>query len=69
MCIAYPGRVERVEGQTATVDFSGNLVPVRVGVVDVKPGDYVLVHAGMAIEAMSAEKAQEILKLFKEMEA
>ena len=69
MCVAYPGRVERIEGQTATVDFSGNLVPVRVGLVEVKPGDYVLVHAGMAIEAMSAEKAQEILKLFGEMEA
>jgi hydrogenase expression/formation protein HypC len=68
MCVAYPGRVEGIDGRTARVDFSGNLVDVNIGVVDVKVGDYVLVHAGMAIEAMNAQKAQEILDVFASME-
>jgi hydrogenase expression/formation protein HypC len=68
MCVAYPGRVESLEGRTAKVDFSGNVVSVNVGVVDVHVGDYVLVHAGMAIEAMSEEKARGILEVFAQIQ-
>ena len=68
MCVAYPGEVKSIEGRKAKVDFSGNIVDVNIGIVDVKIGDYVLVHAGMAIEAMSKEKANEILEIFSDME-
>ncbi|MDR3305320.1 MAG: HypC/HybG/HupF family hydrogenase formation chaperone [Clostridiales Family XIII bacterium] len=67
MCVAYPGRVETIEGRTAKVDFGGNIVNVNIGVVDVNVGDYVLVHAGMAIEAMPEEKAREILSVFSDI--
>jgi hydrogenase expression/formation protein HypC len=50
------------------VDFNGNTVDVNIGIVDVKADDYVLVHAGCAIEAMSKEKADSILEIFSEME-
>ena len=46
MCIAIPGKVLEVDGSTAKVDFQGNLVDVTLGLVDAKPGQYVLVHAG-----------------------
>jgi len=49
------------------VDFGGNLVNVNIGVVDVKVGDYVLVHAGMAIEAMDEAKARTILEVFEDL--
>ncbi|MDR0854184.1 MAG: HypC/HybG/HupF family hydrogenase formation chaperone [Clostridiales Family XIII bacterium] len=68
MCVAYPGRVMEIDERTAKVDFRGNVVGVNIGVVDVRVGDYVLVHAGMAIEAMNEEKASEILKIFGEIE-
>ncbi|MDR2156415.1 MAG: HypC/HybG/HupF family hydrogenase formation chaperone [Clostridiales Family XIII bacterium] len=67
MCVAYPGRVLSVDGGKAKVDFNGNEVEVRIGVVDVKADDYVLVHAGCAIEAMSKEKASSILEIFDMM--
>jgi hydrogenase expression/formation protein HypC len=67
MCVAYPGKVLSVDGGKALVDFGGNVVDVRVGIVEVKPDDYVLVHAGMAIEAMSESKAREILEVFSDM--
>ena len=63
MCIAIPGKVLEVDGSTAKVDFQGNLVDVTLGLVDAKPGQYVLVHAGCAIQVMEKEQADEIADL------
>lgn len=68
MCIAIPGRVVSIDGQTAQVDFKGNNVPVNIGLVEPKVGQYVLVHAGCAIEVMEKEKAEEIIELFEGLE-
>ncbi len=67
MCVAIPGRVDSVEGNIAKVDFSGNMVNVNIGLVEPKVGQYVLVHAGCAIEVMEKEKAQEIIDLFADL--
>jgi len=67
MCVAYPGKVLGVENKTAEVDFNGNTARVNIGIVDVRVGDYVLVHAGMAIEAMDEEKAMGLLEVWKEL--
>lgn len=67
MCVAYPGEVKSIDGRIAKVDFRGNMVDVNIGIVDVKIGDYVLVHAGMAIESMTKEKADEILEIFADI--
>lgn len=69
MCIAMPGKVIIIDGDTAKVDFGGNLVDVNVALIDVKVDDYVLVHAGCAIEVMNKEKAEELQFLFGEVEA
>jgi hydrogenase expression/formation protein HypC len=69
MCVAYPGEVKAIDGRVAQVDFGGNLAKVNIGIVDVSVGQYVLVHAGCAIEAMSAEKAKEIIEVFAEIGA
>lgn len=68
MCIAIPGKIVSIEGQHAKVDFSGNLVNVNVGLIAPKVGQYVLVHAGCAIEVMEKDKADELLTLFAELE-
>ncbi|MCQ2546215.1 MAG: HypC/HybG/HupF family hydrogenase formation chaperone [Clostridia bacterium] len=68
MCVAIPGRVTEVDGSMAKVDFNGNSVNVNVGLVDPKVGQYVLVHAGCAIEVMEKEQAQEIIDLFADLE-
>lgn len=68
MCIAIPGKVIATDGTTAQVDFKGNTVDVNVGLVDPKPGQYVLVHAGCAIEVMEQDKATELMDLFSELE-
>jgi hydrogenase expression/formation protein HypC len=68
MCIAVPGRVVSMEGNFAEVDFKGNIVRVNTGLVEPNVGDYMLVHAGCAIEIMSEDKAQELINLFDEIE-
>ena len=67
MCVAYPGKVTGINGKTAEVDFGGNVASVKIGLVDVALGDYVLVHAGLAIEAMDEEKARAILETWEQL--
>ena len=69
MCIAVPGRVVEITDNIAKVDFNGNTVKVNTGIVDPKVGQYVLVHAGCAIEGMEKDKAQELIDLFDEIES
>lgn len=68
MCIAIPGKVLELSGSSARVDFNGNIVNVNTGLVEPHVGQYVLVHAGCAIEVMEQDKANEIIELFAELE-
>ena len=68
MCVAYPGIVTEVSGDTATIDYSGNKVKAKTGIVDVKPGDYALVHAGLAIQVLPENEVKYMTELFKELE-
>ncbi len=68
MCLAVPAKVLRVDGDKAKVDFGeGVLREVDVTLVDAKVGDYVLVHAGYAIQKLSPEEAMETLRLWSEI--
>ena len=68
MCIAVPGKVIEINESTAKVDFSGNKVDVNIGLVKPEVGQYVLVHAGCAIEVIDKEKAEELIEIFSELE-
>ena len=68
MCIAIPGQVIQIDGDHAQVDFNGNQVRVNIGLVQPQVGQYVLVHAGCAIEVMDKSQAQEIIDLFADIE-
>lgn len=67
MCLAIPGKIRSIDKKTnhATVDFNGMEKDVNIEVVDVKIGDYVIVHAGFAIQKLDQEEAKETLRLFK----
>ncbi|MDW8023920.1 MAG: HypC/HybG/HupF family hydrogenase formation chaperone [Nitrososphaerota archaeon] len=68
MCLAIPAKVLSVQGSRAQVDFGeGVLREVDVTLVDVKVGDYVLVHAGYAIQVLSKEDAEETMRLWSEL--
>jgi hydrogenase expression/formation protein HypC len=68
MCLAIPAKVVSVKEDKARVDFGeGVLREVNVTLVDAKVGEYVLVHAGYAIQVLSEEEALETLRLWTEI--
>jgi hydrogenase expression/formation protein HypC len=68
MCLGYPGRVIEIKGDYARVDFGDGVVrdDIIIGLVEAKVGDYVIVHAGYAIQVMDEEEAMQTIKLWKE---
>lgn len=52
MCVASPGKIIEINGDTAVVDYSGNKTNAALGIVDAKIGDWVLVHAGLVIQVL-----------------
>jgi hydrogenase expression/formation protein HypC len=69
MCIAVPGKVLTSDGVMGLVDFSGNQIEVDLRLVEPKIGDYVLVHAGCAIQIVRKEYAEDLAALLAEIEA
>lgn len=68
MCVALPGTVTKVSGNTAEVDFSGNKISAAAGLLDVKVGDRVLVHAGCILQVVSKSEAEELEELLAMMQ-
>lgn len=68
MCLAIPAKVVEINGSSAKVDFgSGVLREVNVMLVDVKIGEYVLVHAGYAIQVLDKKSAEETIRLWNQI--
>ncbi|MGI6007101.1 MAG: HypC/HybG/HupF family hydrogenase formation chaperone [Ruminococcus sp.] len=68
MCLAVTLKIQTVEGNTAVGESGGMTQKIRVDFIpDVRPGDYVMVHAGFAIQKMSEEEARENLRLLEEI--
>ncbi len=65
MCLAIPGKIIAIKNQLATVDFSGIKKEINISLVDVKIGEYVMVHAGFAIEKMDDAYAKEMQEYLK----
>jgi hydrogenase expression/formation protein HypC len=70
VCLAIPGKIVEInkDQEHAIIDYGdGTKRKANVTLVNVKIGDYVLVHAGFAIEVLNEKEAKETLDLFKEM--
>jgi len=68
MCLAIPAKVLDVKKSLAEVDFgNGVFREVNIALVDVKVGDYILVHAGYAIQVLDEAEALETLRLWDEL--
>lgn len=67
MCVAVPGKVIEINGNTARINVMGNVTEADIRLVSAKPGDYVLLHAGCVLEVMKKAAAEELLELFQEL--
>ena len=70
MCVGVSGKVVKLQSGTALVDVSGAKREVSAQLLnDLEPGDYVMVHAGFAIERLPEGQALADLEAWEEMEA
>lgn len=68
MCLAVPAKVISIRGQTASVELGGLTREANIILVPgLQVGDYVLLHAGFAIQTMDEVAAAETLGLLSEM--
>jgi hydrogenase expression/formation protein HypC len=68
MCLAIPGKIISIKDKIAQVDFNGTRREVSLDLVsDAKKNDYILAHAGFAIQVLEEKDAIETLKIFREI--
>ena len=69
MCLAYPGKVVELNGDFARVDFGEGTIKeaVNISLVQARVGDYVLVHAGYAIQIVDEAEARITLQYWRQI--
>ncbi|MFC2087352.1 HypC/HybG/HupF family hydrogenase formation chaperone [Bacteroidota bacterium] len=69
MCLSVPAKIISIEGEMARASVGGAIVNIGLHMIEnAKPGEYVLVHAGFALQKISEAEALETLKLIQEMD-
>ena len=69
MCLAVPARITEIQGTRATVDMAGVAREASLMLLpDAAVGDYVILHAGFAIERLDEGEALRTLDLFRQIE-
>jgi len=68
MCLAIPGKILSIDGNSALVDFDGIEQEVIIALIlNPEVGKYVIIHAGYAIEQMEEKDAIEAIEQWKEI--
>jgi hydrogenase expression/formation protein HypC len=69
MCLGVPVKILEVKDNYAWVEIGGIRREISIELLeDVKVGEYVIVHAGFAIQKLDEKEAEETLKILKEIE-
>ncbi|MDK9700257.1 MAG: HypC/HybG/HupF family hydrogenase formation chaperone [bacterium] len=69
MCLAVPGIIRSITDGLAKVDFGGVEREIALDLLpEAKVGEYILAHAGFALQTLDVEEAEELLALFREIE-
>ncbi|NLN87821.1 MAG: HypC/HybG/HupF family hydrogenase formation chaperone [Syntrophomonadaceae bacterium] len=69
MCLGVPGKIIKVaDNYVGTVDVNGNQMDISLRLTpEAQPGEYVLIHAGFAMEIIDADIAAETISYMEEM--
>ena len=69
MCLGIPAKIIFIDGEMATVSIGGVQYPASLQLLpDASVGDYVIIHAGFAIEKVDLEEAKETIRIIHEIE-
>jgi hydrogenase expression/formation protein HypC len=67
MCLAIPMKIKRIQGEFAQAESGRMLRQVNIQMLpNIKIGDFVIVHAGFAIQKLEPKRAKETLRLIDE---
>jgi hydrogenase expression/formation protein HypC len=75
MCLAIPGRILEITGEddlsrAGRIDFGGIIRVASLATVpEARVGDFVIVHAGVALNVLDEEEARLVFETLREMEA
>ena len=68
MCLGIPAKIVKIENNMGTIDMEGTQREVSLLLQeDAKVGDYVIVHAGFAIQKIDEEEALETLRFLRQI--
>ena len=68
MCLAIPGKILEINGNSALIDFDGIKQNVIIALIqNPEVGKYVIIHAGYAIEQINEQEALEAIDQWKEI--
>ena len=66
MCLAIPAQIRDIDNYSATIDIMGLESKINIQLIEnLKTGDYVLVHAGCAIQKIDKYYFEELQKIFQ----
>jgi hydrogenase expression/formation protein HypC len=66
MCYAIPAKIIKIEGDSAEVDYGGVMKKINLSLIDnPRVGEFVLIHAGFAIEKLDRKSAEESLQIIR----
>jgi hydrogenase expression/formation protein HypC len=66
MCVAVPAKIVTITDNSALIESAGVSKKIDISLVpEVRVGDYVIVHAGFAIQIVDSREAKKILELFE----
>jgi len=69
MCLAVPFKIVEINGADGVGEYAGVRRDIRLDFIkDAQVGEYVMVHAGFAIERLSEQQALDDIAAFKELE-
>jgi hydrogenase expression/formation protein HypC len=70
MCVALPMQLTELDGHNGVAEQAGLKINVNTMLLpEAKVGDYVIVHAGFAIEHLDEDEARKSIELFRELAA
>jgi hydrogenase expression/formation protein HypC len=68
MCLGVPAKIIQKKGKEGTAEFKGVKREISLELLDdVEVGDYVILHAGFAIQKLDKKEALKTLELFEEL--
>lgn len=65
MCLAVPGKIIRINGSVATIDYGNEKREANCSMIECKVGEYVIVSNRMVIDKVSEKEAIESLNMYK----